>query len=93
MTQLKRLLLDILKPHQPNSLVFAQGILQGQSQCRVNLKVIEMDAKTETLSLEVLGSDIDFEQLSEAISSFGGSIHSIDEVDVQTSSDCTQAPQ
>jgi hypothetical protein len=82
MTQLKRLVLDILKPHQPNVLEFSRT-LADQGRQRVRLTVLEMDDKTETLQVEIVGEDIDFERIRRAISDFGASLHSIDEVEVE----------
>ena len=42
MAQVKRLVLDILKPHQPNALEFSQH-LAAQGNHRVKLTVLEMD--------------------------------------------------
>lgn len=81
MNQVRRLVLDILKPHQPNVLEFSQ-LLAGQGNLVVKVTVIEMDDKTETLQVEIAGEDIDFERIHEAIHDFGASLHSIDEVEV-----------
>lgn len=81
MTQLKRLVLDILKPHQPNVLEFSR-LLAEQGKSRVKLTVLEMDDKTETLQVVIEGEDIDFERIKAAVSDFGASLHSIDEVEM-----------
>lgn len=81
MIQLKRLLLDILKPHQPDVLEFSR-LLAEQGRLRVSLLVLEMDDKTETLQVEIIGEDIDFERIKKAITDFGASLHSIDEVEM-----------
>lgn len=82
MTQVTRVVLDILKPHHPNVLEFAR-VLAEQGDYRVKLKVLEMDDKTETLLVEIDGEAIDFERIQQAISEFGASLHSIDEVEVE----------
>lgn len=87
MLAVKRIILDVLKPHQPNALEFCKVIAKSGSDYRVRLTVIEVDEKTETLQLEVTGSDIDFEVIQSTISDIGGSLHSIDEVEVQNESD------
>jgi len=53
----------------------------------VHLTVITVDEKTETLRIEVIGEDIDFKAVQTAISSMSGSLHSIDEVEVQSTAD------
>ncbi len=82
MVAVKKIVLDILKPHLPNALDFSQAIAEvGVDYC-VKLTVIEMDENTETLRLEVQGNAINFEGVQCAITSMGGSLHSIDEVEV-----------
>jgi len=87
MVSVKRIMLDVLKPHQPNALEFSQAIAKAGEDYRVRLTVIEMDENTETLQLEVEGSIIDFEAIETAITSMGGSLHSIDQVEVQNEPD------
>jgi len=87
MLSVKRIMLDVLKPHQPNALEFSQAIAKAGEDYRVRLTVIEMDENTETLQLEVEGSVIDFEAIETAITSMGGSLHSIDQVEVQNEPD------
>ncbi len=82
MVVVQRLVLDILKPHQPNALEFSR-LLAEQGRHRVKLTVLEMDDKTETLRVELVGEDIDFERIQAAIRDFGASLHSIDEVETQ----------
>jgi len=79
-TNVKRLVLDVLKPHAPNTLEFAQAL--AQHGYWVHIKVEEMDDKTESLMVTVEGASIDFEQVRLAIEGLGGSLHSIDEVEV-----------
>lgn len=83
MIRLKRLVLDILKPHEPNVLEFST-LLAEQDNLRVTLTVLEMDDKTETLKVVIEGPDIDFERIRNEISEFGASLHSIDEVEVES---------
>lgn len=87
MLAVKRMILDVLKPHQPNALEFCKSIAQTGNDYRVRLTVLEVDEKTETLQIEVSGSDIDFAVIQSSISDSGGSLHSIDEVEVQNESD------
>lgn len=80
-TKFERLVLDVLKPHEPNSLEFARAI--AAHGYRVQLTVEEIDEKTETLLLMVEGPMIDFDLIRATINELGGSLHSIDEVEVQ----------
>jgi len=87
MVAVKRIMLDVLKPHKPNSLEFSQAIAKAGKDYRVCLTVLEMDENTETLQLEVEASAIDFEAIEAAITSMGGSLHSIDQVEVLNEAD------
>ncbi len=87
MVTVKRIMLDVLKPHQPNALEFSQNIAKVGNDYRVCLTVLEMDENTETLQLEVEGSAIDLEAIESAIASMGGSLHSVDQVEVQNEAD------
>lgn len=82
--KVKRIKLDVLKPHLPNVLEFATGIGTNGGANRVLVRVVEVDDKTETLEVLVEGNDIEFDQLAERITELGGSLHSIDEVMVST---------
>lgn len=84
MVVVKRLVLDVLKPHQPNALEFSQAVARAGGNYRVCIKVLEVDEKTETLQVIVDGDSIDFDSIQAAISDLGGSLHSIDEVEVQS---------
>ena len=82
MDSVQRLVLDILKPHQPNALVFARAIASLGEDYRVNVRVLEVDEQTETLQMTIEGDRLDFESINSTISENGASLHSIDEVSV-----------
>ncbi len=81
MTKIK-LVLDVLKPHQPNAFEFVQRLLAIEGVYRGKLMLEEMDEKTESMVLEIEGMDLNYEQLTDTITSMGGSVHSIDEVEI-----------
>ena len=84
MVLVKRLVLDVLKPHQPNALEFSQALARAGGDYRVCITVLEVDEKTETLQVVVEGDAIDFDAVQSSIHDLGGSLHSIDEVEVQS---------
>jgi len=87
MISVKRVVLDVLKPHQPNALEFSRAIAETGDDYCVRLTVIEVDENTETLQIEVEGKAIDFDTIQSSISTMGGSLHSIDEVEVRSEPD------
>jgi hypothetical protein len=46
----------------------------------VNVTLMEIDKETENIKVTIQGSELNFEEISQAIEQYGGSIHSIDEV-------------
>ena len=74
-----RLVLDVLKPHQPNIVELA-CTLGDQCECTANITVVEMDDQTETLRVVLEGANLNFARIEATIRDFGGSLHSVDEV-------------
>lgn len=85
MAIIKRILLDVLKPHKPGSLEFAQALADLDPGYRVNLRVEEIDENTESIIVVIAGEDIRFEEIDQAIKKMGGTIHSVDEVEAEGS--------
>ncbi len=84
MVTVKKIVLDVLKPHHPSALEFSLGIANQGPDYRVAITVLEVDENTESLQIIVEGSAIEFEAVQEAINALGGSLHSVDEVIVQS---------
>ena len=82
MTKTRKLVLDVLKPHQPNALDFASALADLGEKYRVHLMVTEVDTKTESTIVTTTGTDIHFDLVKKAIEQMGASVHSIDEVEV-----------
>ncbi len=82
MASIKRIVLDVLKPHQPNALEFAKLIAELDENYNVKVTVEEVDEKTESIIMIIEADDIHFDGVAKTISNMGGSVHSIDEVEV-----------
>lgn len=82
MAKTRRLVLDVLKPHQPNALEFSSALADLGADYSVKLTVTEVDKKTESTIVTIESTDINFENIKQAIEKMGASIHSIDEVEV-----------
>jgi len=87
MVEIKRLLLDVLKPHHPSGLELTKAIAAQGSDYRVRFRIDEVDERTETVVIEIEGSDVQFEAVAQVIESVGGSVHSVDEVVAHNSPD------
>jgi len=58
MVKVKRLILDVLKPHQPNGLEFATSLAEQSPDCYIKFSVVEVDEQTESVILTIDGEDI-----------------------------------
>ena len=84
MPLIKRVVLDVLKPHQPNVLEFSSAIADRHDGCRIVTTVTEVDEKTETTVVTIESEDVPYEAIVDTITELGASIHSIDEVEVSS---------
>ena len=84
MVFIKRIVLDVLKPRHPNGLEFTSTIARKSPGTRIELTVTEVDERTETVVLVIEGDNLQYGTIAETISSMGGSVHSIDKVEVVT---------
>lgn len=82
MARITQLVLDILKPHDPSLVLFAQHLAQTNPGLKVMADVVEIDDRTQTVLVTCEGNDIDLDAISEAIVAIGGSLHSVDKVQV-----------
>lgn len=84
MIYVKRIVLDVLKPHQPNGLDFTSAIAEQSPGALVKLTVLEVDEQTETVSIVIEGKDLAYDVITESITNMGATVHSIDEVEVES---------
>ena len=82
MTKTRKLVLYVLKPHQPDALDFSSALADLGADYCVKLTVTEVDENTESTIVTIEGADIHFDIIKEAIEKMGASVHSIDEVEV-----------
>ncbi len=80
MAEIRRLVLDTLKPHEPSIIDLAEELSELAGISAVNISIYELDRKVENAKITIEGEDISFEKVSETIKDMGGTIHSIDEV-------------
>jgi len=80
LSSIKRIILDVLKPHLPSILEIADrlGDLGGVSG--VNISLEEVDAETDSIKITIEGNSINYETVERVLSECGASIHSIDGV-------------
>lgn len=79
MGAVRRLVLDTLKPHEPNIIELAQQISELTGVDSVNISIYEIDRKVENAKITIEGMDIQYDEVATLIRELGGTIHSIDE--------------
>ncbi|MFN3383436.1 MAG: DUF211 domain-containing protein [Archaeoglobaceae archaeon] len=80
MSGIRRLVLDVLKPHEPSNTYFALKLSEIEGVEGVNITLQEIDQETESVKITLVGEDLDYEEIKDMIETLGGVVHSIDEV-------------
>jgi hypothetical protein len=80
LTAIKRIILDVLKPHSPSIIEVAEKLAGLEGITGVNISLEEVDAETDSIKITIEGSNINYAEVKKEISECGASIHSIDGV-------------
>ena len=80
MASIKRLILDVLKPHKPTVVEVSEALSHLNGVEGVNIIINEIDQQVENAKVIVVGISISFDEIKKALEEFGATIHSIDEV-------------
>jgi len=72
--------LDILKPHMPGLDLLARTIMDINGVNKVSIKVDELDQKTASLHISIIGINLSLEEITEVLASMNCALHSVDEV-------------
>lgn len=80
MASVRRLVIDVLKPHDPPLLEFTDQVAEIESVKGVTSSLIELDQEVQNVKLTFEGDDIDFSAIEETIENLGGTVHSVDQV-------------
>ncbi len=80
MGKIRRLVLDVLKPMEPNIIELAEMLSRDEGVSAVNISVVEIDLKVENAKITIEGDNIIYDRIKNIIQDMGGAIHSIDEV-------------
>jgi hypothetical protein len=83
--KLRRLVLDVLKPHEPTIMELAQHLTNLKGIEFVDINVVGVDRKVESARLTIDGSNINYERVSKVINDNGCSIKSIDRASASAS--------
>ena len=81
--KVRYLVLDVLKPHAPPLPECASYLAELRGVTKVDVSLVEMDERTESLRVVLHGVEIDFDELKTHMERQGAVIHSVDQVIVE----------
>ena len=77
--KIRRVVLDVLKPHDPSIIELSQRLAGLPGVDGVNISIYEIDRKVENAKITIEGSELDYDPIVSIIEDTGGTVHSIDE--------------
>ena len=77
--KIRRIVLDVLKPHDPSIIELAQRLASLPHVDGVNISIYEIDRQVENAKITIEGSELDYVPILDTIKDGGGTVHSIDE--------------
>jgi len=80
MGNLRRLVLDVLKPLDPTIVELVQLLADLEGVDGTNISIYEIDRRVENAKITIEGHDLRYNEIVSMIEENGGSVHSIDEV-------------
>jgi len=78
----KKLVLDVVKPHNPNIVDMAEGLSELKGVEKVDIDVQDYDSTIERLKVIIEGEDLDYDEIVKVIRYYGGNVASLDGVTV-----------
>ncbi len=80
MASIRRIVLDILKPHEPSMREIAGRIAEVDGVSGTNAMLVEIDEEVENIKVTAVGDGIDYDAVKQEVEDMGGSVHSLDEI-------------
>jgi hypothetical protein len=80
LSDIKRIVLDVLKPHRPSIVEMCQKLTAIKGVDGVNCTLDEVDQETESVRITIEGPGVDFEKIEQTLRESGAVIHSVDSV-------------
>ena len=85
---MRRLVLDVLKPYEPELNVLADTLLERSASDKkavgiieaVNITVYEMDRLTQKVKIIMEGNQLNYEEIQDVLISMNCVVHSLDQV-------------
>lgn len=83
MLKIRRLVLDVLKPYDPEINLVANEILEKCDDSKIsgiNITVTAMDRLTQGVKIVIEGLNLDYEKINNVLGSMNCIVHSLDQV-------------
>ncbi|OGS60425.1 MAG: hypothetical protein A3K59_10860 [Euryarchaeota archaeon RBG_19FT_COMBO_69_17] len=80
MTDVKRLVLDVLKPHKPSLIEMSKRLSALKGVDGVSCILDEVDQDTESVKVTIEGGSVNYESVEDTLRELGAVIHSVDVV-------------
>lgn len=80
MAPIRRLVIDVLKPHDPPLVEFTNRITETEGVDAATASLIELDKEVQNVKVTVEGESLTLETVEETVEHLGGTVHSVDEV-------------
>jgi len=76
--EIKRLVLDVLKPHKPSLIEMSRRLSALKGVEGVSCTLDEVDQDTESVLVTIEGSSVNYESVEDTLRELGAVIHSVD---------------
>ena len=80
MAEIRKIVLDVLKPHDPDISQLALQLAGLNGVDGANISVYEMDKEVENIKVTIEGPSLNVSEINDVIAKASGTVHSIDEV-------------
>jgi hypothetical protein len=80
MAPVKRLVIDVLKPHDPPLVAFTERLARAETVDGVTTTLIERDTEVENITVTLEGADLEIDAVEAAVEELGAALHSVDQV-------------
>jgi|SRR3990172_5668047 len=77
---IKRLVLDVLKPHKPTIIEMSKRLSALKGVEGVSCRLDEVDRDTESVLITIEGGAVNYESVEDTLRELGAVIHSVDQV-------------
>jgi hypothetical protein len=80
MAPVRRLVVDVLKPHEPSLVEFTEQLSELDGIDGVTSSLVELDREVQNVKLTFEGESVDHDAVQATVETLGGTVHSVDEV-------------